>query len=1169
MTTVLPALSSLGIVGFALVSGSVLYVVLGIGLSVLGVGAAVAARAGANRARRRRQDGLRRRYEDHLDDRHAMLAALAVAQRESIELTHPDPGNWPAVIDSDRLWERRPGDGDFMSLRLGRGRVPLATPLRLEPAAPATDEEPDLREEADLLVVLHSHVDDVPITTSLWQRCSLAVQGPPAYSRPLLRAIVLGLALTHAPGELRLVDALDESESAWLAELPHTVRVVPPDGDLAEVSQLVSRGPESGALVLVLDVDRLSGADERRVLDRLMSSADGRLRLLLVDHAMLPLPSTTAVLATLDADGGLQLRFADGSPTRYVARPDGMSLAAATTVARELSAVRMQSTAMRPTAGPVRLAELLDDAAAKPVKPALSVPLGRDEFGKPLELDLAEAARGGAGPHGLLVGATGSGKSELLRAVITGLVHRRSPDELALLCWDFKGGAAVAPFAGLPHVRGTLTNLETDPRLLDRAGRALRAEVARRQQLLGDAGVDSVDDLSNSGRSTAGAAESPGPVLPTLLLVVDEFSELLAAAPDLLDLFVSLGRLGRSLGIHLLLASQRFDEGRLRGLESHLRYRICLRTFSPADSQTVLGTDAAFRLPSTPGSGLLAIDGQVTRFDGAFADDLDRLVAAATERWRHVRPRDADLWPADLPATLAADLPGWPASGLRPVLGLVDLPERQAQEPFSVDLTATHVAVVGAGRSGRTTLLATLLMAVAAGASAGSVAVYVITDDVDAFAALAELPHVAGVCAVDDEEQVRHILTALGERTRTRSEDRCSERVLLLLDGWPRLRQVADELVDLLGHLAATGLRHGTSLVLTGNGWADFRTGIREYLGTRWELRLADPYESEHGRRSAAALPPLPGRLLTQQGAEAQIALPRPDGVASTEGLIEAQHTFVRDIQTRGDTPVPKLRPVPHQVALDELSPVPGAVLLGAAAGAVAVRLDLIRSDRHLVVVGESGAGRSTTLRTLLTQLVRLPPSGRPDIAVIDPRRSLLPAVAGPVNYAYTPNSAARLVGELAARLENRRPADDLSRDELLIRSKRPPAERPQVLVVDDYDLLAGTGLSGPLGPLVELLPFAVEIGLCLVVARAASPRLGYDPGWQGLIDAGATALLLSADPSDGPVLRGIRPVSRPPGRGLLIRPRRVPALVQVADADADVVADLTALPETRRLRSA
>src|SRR6185437_11695283 len=237
-----------------------------------------------------------------------------------------------------------------------------------------------------------------------------------------------------------------------------------------------------------------------------------------------------------------------------------------------------------------------------------------------------ESAQDGMGPHGLLIGATGSGKSELLRTIVLGLAASHSSEMLNFVLVDFKGGASFAPLARLPHVAALITNLANELTLVDRMTDAINGELVRRQELLRQAGnYASLRDYEQA--RTGGAALAP---LPSLLIVCDEFSELLTAKPDFIDLFLQIGRVGRSLGVHLLLASQRLEEGRLRGLDTHLSYRIGLRTFAPLESRTVLGVSDAYELPRSPGHGYLKYGTEpLTRFRAAYVSGPYRPTGAA------------------------------------------------------------------------------------------------------------------------------------------------------------------------------------------------------------------------------------------------------------------------------------------------------------------------------------------------------------------------------------------------------------------------------------------------------------------------------------------------------------------------------------------------------------
>ena len=236
----------------------------------------------------------------------------------------------------------------------------------------------------------------------------------------------------------------------------------------------------------------------------------------------------------------------------------------------------------------------------RPARDRLRVPIGLGEGASLVHLDIKESAQQGMGPHGLVIGATGSGKSEFLRTLVLGLAMSHSPEQLNMVLVDFKGGATFAGMSEMPHVSAVITNLAQELTLVDRMQDALSGEMVRRQELLREAGnFASIRDYEK-----ARAAGEPLEPMPSLFIVVDEFSEMLSAKPEFIDLFVAIGRLGRSLGLHLLLASQRLEEGRLRGLESHLSYRVGLRTFCASESRAVLGVPDAYELPPVPGLGL-------------------------------------------------------------------------------------------------------------------------------------------------------------------------------------------------------------------------------------------------------------------------------------------------------------------------------------------------------------------------------------------------------------------------------------------------------------------------------------------------------------------------------------------------------------------------------------
>lgn len=314
----------------------------------------------------------------------------------------------------------------------------------------------------------------------------------------------------------------------------------------------------------------------------------------------------------------------------------------------------------------------------------LAVAIGQDEDGQ-VVLDLAAE-----GPHLLVAGTTGAGKSEFLTTFLLALAAANSPENLHLILVDFKGGAAFGPLTGLPHCVGLLTDL--DRGAAERALGSLRAQLQRREQILADAGCRDITDLD---------AAQPGR-LPRLVVVVDEFRAFADDHPDLLDHIQRLAAQGRSLGVHLVLATQRPAGAVPADLRANLAARLCLRVAETADSSELIGDSAAARLPPTPGRAILVTSRRRT-VQVAWAGNQEavaRRVRVIAGAWDG--PLPAPPWLPELPARLeAADLP-------LGVFGLADLPELLRQEPVPVP---ERLLVAGPRGSGRTEAARTIAAA--------------------------------------------------------------------------------------------------------------------------------------------------------------------------------------------------------------------------------------------------------------------------------------------------------------------------------------------------------------------------------------------------------------------------------------------------------------------------
>ncbi|MFI7235155.1 type VII secretion protein EccCa [Streptomyces cyaneofuscatus] len=648
----LPMLGMGGSVVFFFMTPNPIMRIMGVIMIASTVAMAIAMMVRFRRGTQGQLADMRRDYLKYLTQTRRTVVKTARKQRDAQFYLHPSPEQlWALVAEGSRVWERRVADADFAQVRIGLGSQELATPLIAPETAPVDELEPLTAGAMQQFLTTHSTLDGLPMAVSLRAFYHLTIGGHAESARSSARAMVGALASLHSPEDL-VIGIATGAEAApqweWAKWLPHVQDRNATDG--AGSRRLITTG--------VLELEQ-----------QLAARLDGRPRfqpggqpLMEQPHVVIVLDGDSvppmSVLASAEglqgvtvievvpgevqgARGGLSvvvqpqsLRLESGQGLVYEGVPDLLSYEAAEALARQLAPLHMATGGDddEPLLANLEFTDLLNlgDAASievsrtwRPRSQAerLRVPIGVGEGGAPVMLDLKEAAQEGMGPHGLCVGATGSGKSELLRTLVLGLAVTHTSETLNFVLADFKGGATFAGMAQMPHVAAVITNLADDLTLVDRMGDSISGELNRRQEMLRDAGnYANIHDYEK-----ARAAGAPLQPIPSLVLVIDEFSELLTAKPDFIDMFVQIGRIGRSLGVHLLLASQRLEEGRLRGLETYLSYRIGLRTFSAAESRAAIGVPDAYHLPNVPGSGLLKFGTEeMVRFKAAYVSGVYR-----------------------------------------------------------------------------------------------------------------------------------------------------------------------------------------------------------------------------------------------------------------------------------------------------------------------------------------------------------------------------------------------------------------------------------------------------------------------------------------------------------------------------------------------------------------
>lgn len=1203
------------------------------------------------------------------------------------------------------LWARRPGDADWLELSLGLGTLPARTAVR------AQDGELHRPRLADVPVtvslpgwgVLGVAAEAVSGTASA--ACGRRV-GPwvRAAVSDLARSLAVQAVVRHGPRDLN-VWVLAESQEAlaeweWLCWTPHArdpesaylgrcaclgeglARVV------AELTQLLAAAPvtereaaaaRAGVAVTVPAKTSANPPGRAGTTAQVSNEAAGHLLFWVGANALREHPGVARLLREGPARGLYSICLADtpealpvecqavatvsgaGAGRHIVlttpdavsrARPDAATPAVACDIAGRLSSLRD----LTPGAGAaipdlVRLTDLA--TVADPFDPAALVArwrtdpattrfvLGRDAAG-PAEFDLKRD-----GPHALVGGTTGSGKSELLRALVLGLACGNRPDRLAFVLVDYKGGSAFDACTRLPHTVGLVTDLDTDTTRRALAG--LTAELRSREARLREVGAEDFDEYAT--RVAAGTRRqdgSPLTHLPRLVIVVDEFRALVEELPDFVAGLVRLAALGRSLGLHLVLATQRPAGIVSADMRANLALRVALRVPDAVDSLDIVETpDAAAISPRRPGRAVVRTGdslprliqtthvGQARPTDaaagievrladatqlGAAVATLPLLAATAGQPGGHAFPatdacssradersvrgaesersdihRAAEAltaaaamidaqsppppWLPPLPTDLGvAELGTYPMlyapepenlpnlversddeepsvapASIGPGTGtarrcqrsiapslLVDDPGRQRRWAQAWLPSQGHLAVVGGARSGRSTALRSLTVAVLDAMCPATLTAYVV-DASGSLTALAGYPHVGAYLRLDQNGALQRLVTALRDQTRT-GREAAGPAPLLVIDGWEQLRAVLDR----IDHGAAVddmvqALRGGCTLLATGG--RELLTGpLGAIVTDRLVLDLPDPTDAYLAGLDARAGRVPPGRArLSQSGMDAQVArlTPRPtsprgetdgnhrppgravavtmDQVGSVHEVDEADAVAARaaaaGARHRG-CPGPRLRvqSLPSRVHPAALPAMPIPSVLPALSAPAVIPLGLagdgttaalVLDGRGFVIAGPRGSGRTVTVRRIATSLSA---AGRPLLLLRGPAPG------------WTPQ--------------------DL---EAILR-----ATPDMICLVDDVDAVLG-------GPYEDVLMAHAECpgAGSLVVAGTLGTLATTYRGLVGVLRRSPYGLLLSPGPR-GPELFGQPlPDGEPaiPGRGYLVEEHRVTA-IQVAYAE-------------------
>lgn len=790
------------------------------------------------------------------------IRAQAAEQRASALWSHPDPTALASVPGSRRQWERDPHDPDFLVLRAGRHTVPLATTLRVNDTADEIDLEPVSHSALRSLLDTQRSIGDVPTGIDLTKVSRITVLGERAQVRAVLRAWIAQAVTWHDPTVLGVALAARDLEGRdwnWMKWLPHVD--IPGRLDALGPARNLSTDPDELIALLgpvLADRPAFTGqpTDALRHLLIVVDDPD-------YDLGASPLAvgraGVTVVHCSASAPHREQysdpekpiLRVAHGAIERwqtggwqpYIDAADQFSADEAAHLARRLSRwdsnpthAGLRSAATRGASFTTLLG--IEDASRLDV-PALWAPRRRDEelrvpigvtgTGEPLMFDLKDEAEGGMGPHGLMIGMTGSGKSQTLMSILLSLLTTHSAERLIVIYADFKGEAGADSFRDFPQVVAVISNMAEKKSLADRFADTLRGEVARREMLLREAGRKVQGSAFNSvlEYENAIAAGHSLPPIPTLFVVADEFTLMLADHPEYAELFDYVARKGRSFRIHILFASQTLDVGKIKDIDKNTAYRIGLKVASPSVSRQIIGVEDAYHIESgkehkgvgflVPAPGATPIRFRSTYVDGIYeppqtakavvvqsvpepklftaaavepdpgtviadtdeqepADPPRKLIATIGEQLARYGPRAPQLWlpPLDetIPLSAALARAGVGPRQWRWPLGEIDRPFEMRRDPLVFDArsSAGNMVIHGGPKSGKSTALQTFILSAASLHSPHEVSFYCLDYGGGQLRALQDLAHVGSVASALEPERIRRTFGELEQLLLSRQQ---------------------------------------------------------------------------------------------------------------------------------------------------------------------------------------------------------------------------------------------------------------------------------------------------------------------------------------------------------------------------------------------------------------
>ncbi len=1100
------------------------------------------------------------------------LDSLIETEAEHDRTSNPSPAallRRIRTLDS-RLWERRPGHDDFANVAIGWADRPWE---------PTLGNGNQLDEVFFGVAKQRENVPSVPITADLIAG-PLGIVGSRAASMAVVRAVVTSCVALSGPSDIPITLVTSPERAAewdWMKWLPHLGRppriattthqletLVEQQSVVHEPSAFGKEPPPRPIPVFIVDELSMLQA-QASSLRRALAAGHGVSAVIIAEDPD-QLPASCASILELGDDG--TGTFTDIHSQRVVAdlTPVGASHAVAADIARSMAWLSDPDSLAPGGDLPdkVLLPELLDGIEPEDMArrwqaggsdPRPAGPIGVSELGAVL-VDFIDD-----GPHALLAGTTGAGKSEFLRSLVAGMAARVSADHLNFVLVDYKGGGAFDVCGDLPHTVAVVTDL--DGHLAARALRSMQAELRYREVMFREADAHDMPAYRAAGHS-----------MPRLVVIVDEFATLAAELPEFLDALVDIAQRGRSLGIHLLLATQRPAGVLDAKIRANTNLRVSLRVQDDNDSLDVIGIADAARLGrSDVGRGFVRLGAsEVIPFQAAYAGgvtvdedkrfvkvesfhfgpqpaapvrppspksradegeassteslepatDLERIVAnieAAHRSGGYAEPRKPWLPAlaetvglADIGIDLRADNLG------SVTLGIADIPSEQAQVPVEYSLAEGHLLLYGVDSATTGNTISHLSISLAERLSVDEFHLYVLDHGFGRLRPLSNLSHCGAHVMADDFDNVRRMLDILEGIVATQRDAAADGRleaqpwVLLAADGLGALYDSANEaanpeLPSRLNRLIRDSSSLRVRLIGAGTHDRAIPMRIANQVPAKIVHRLGDPASYTTFGLRAKEVPALGGhQAIDLRTGHVGVIATAGDG--DVPGAVARINDSLGVAQRRPA----RIRVVGTTVERSELDG-EGALDKGRLTLPFGLRPNDLETarlviDDSMLIAGPPGSGKTSTIVSIVEEVARLD-ADVTVVAVVEDDHPLAshPGVDIVVDPAAEPAEGEELLAAVDGRLE--------------------------LIVVDDCDRV-----EGPITAALERRISAAGRGTW-VVAAARNEAVKDLTSWVKALRGVRTGIVLTPAPTDGDILKVMLPIRTPTrfpeGRGFLV----------------------------------